>query len=134
MKKFLVTALLAFTLSALFAPIIAFAQEENGGFFDQPTVDILKEFQEESGFRTFVGADIEGASEIPGLDTLTGAILTVISIMKYAVGGLALLFLVVTLIRLITAGEKSDEELDKLMNTTTEELRKLYTARDIEKS
>lgn len=89
--------------------------EDRDGFLNDSTVDVLKKFQEQSGFRSFGGLTNENAVQQDGLDNLTGIIYTVIDIIKYVVGILASLAIMISLVQLITAGaEKSEEEYGKV--------------------
>jgi hypothetical protein len=90
-------------------------EEDRNGFLNDSTVEVLKQFQEQTGFRSFGGLTNENAIQEEGLDNLTGIIYTVIDIIKYVVGILASLAIMISLVQLITAGsQKSEEEYGKV--------------------
>lgn len=92
---------------------VALAEDEtpdSDGFLNDKTIDVLKNFKDESGFRSFSNNTIDGATDEKGLDNITGVIFYLIDIMKWAAGGLALIFLVITLVKTISAGTDGAEE------------------------
>ncbi len=99
----------------LMLPATAVAQSdaEDDGFLNDDTVDILKSFQEETGFRSFSGG-VEGQSDAKGLDSLTGVVITITQILQYVVGGFATIFLIITIVKLVAAADKAEEESQKL--------------------
>jgi len=102
-------------LLIMLVPTSAFAQDDpdSNGFLNDDAIDVLESFQEETGFRSFTDNDIDGSVDQAGLDNITGVIQAVIRIMKYVVGSLAVVFLIITLVRLISAGETSEEQMGK---------------------
>lgn len=117
-KKILIGIVLTLTLGLSMAPL-ALAQDENpeaDGFFNDSTIDILKTFQDESGFNDFTGgkSPVEGEG-VNGLDNVTGVLNTIVRLVQYVAGGLAVLFLVITFVQMIASpGDKSEEEYNTL--------------------
>lgn len=115
---FAAKALILILTLLLISPLTALAQDESpdaDGFLNDKTIDVLKSFQDEGDFRSFSNNDLDGAVDQKGLDNITGVIVYIVNIMKWAVGGLALLFLVLTIVRTISASaDGSEEQLGKL--------------------
>ena len=111
------TAILSLVL-ILILPSVALAQDDApdaDGFLNDKTIDVLKNFKDESGFRSFSNNNIDGAVDEKGLDNITGVIRYITNIMKWAAGGLALIFLVITIVKTIAASaDGSEEQLGKL--------------------
>lgn len=124
MKKILLVLAL---LSCLIAtPLAVFAQDssaseaDKNGFLNDKTIDVLQKFQDATGFRSFGGQSNPDAINKPGLDNITGLLFTIIDIAKYAVGTIAVIFLVVSIIRLISAGvDKGEEAYENLKKSVT---------------
>lgn len=90
-------------------------ETDRDGFLNDSTVKVLEKFQKESGFRSFSGQSNKNAINEPGLDSLTGLIYTIIDIVKYAIGAVAVFIITISIIKLITAGsDKSEEEYGKV--------------------
>lgn len=105
MKKFF------FALSVLFllaAPVAAAAQT----VFDQFT-DIGREV----GLPDFAGGQHEDASTEEGVDSITTAIFMAIDFVKYIIGALAVIFIIVAGIKLIFGGSEIAEEAQKIQDT-----------------
>jgi hypothetical protein len=118
-KNIFINLVLALAISISLASPLALAQNNDSpdadGFVNDNTIDVLKNFQEESGFRSFTNATEDGTVDQKGLDNLTGAISALTNILKWLVGGLALLFMVITLVKTIAAsGDGVEEQLGKL--------------------
>jgi hypothetical protein len=118
LKRFFASIVLVISLGLVATPL-AYAQDESpeaDGFFNDSTIEILKSFQDESGFNTFTGnnSPVEGEGN-NGIDNITGALNTIIRLVQYVAGGLAVLFLVLTLIQMIASpADKSEEEYNTL--------------------
>ncbi len=75
--------------------------------------DILGEVGEEIELPGY-DDDLHGeAYEGDGLDSITSSIYYVLDFIKYILGGIAVLFIIISSYRLLTAGEGSDEEINK---------------------
>lgn len=109
-KKFIIGLVIA---SSVLVPSQVMAQDDEG-LLNDGSIEVLENFQDETGFRSFGGGTVDGSEKAPGLDNLTGIIVTIVNVLKYAVGAVAVLFLMVSLIRLISGGDKSEEEMEKL--------------------
>jgi hypothetical protein len=93
----------------------AVAEGDKDGFLNDSTVEVLEQFQEQSGFRSFSGQSNRNAVNEAGIDSLTGIIYTIIDIVKYAVGAVAVFIITISIIQMITAGaDKSEEEYGKV--------------------
>lgn len=66
-----------------------------------------------SGLENFAGRYHRLASTDPGADAITSVIFFTIDFLKYILGGLAVLFVIIAGIKLITAGKKIDEASEK---------------------
>lgn len=109
MKKYIITLFSALILASPMLAIAA-AEPDDNGFLNDKTIDVLQKFQKESGFKSLGGQINEDSIDKPGIDNLSGFIFTVVDIMKYAVGTLAILFLTISIIRMIAAGSDGSEE------------------------
>jgi len=117
-KKIAIGFLLSLNLFAFTMPatIAANTNPEANGFYNDDTQDVLKSFQDESGFNSFTGnnSPVQGEGS-GGIKTLTGLLGTILALVKYIVGGLAVFMLVITIIQLIVASpDESEEKLDTL--------------------
>ena len=118
LKRFFASIVLILSLGLAVAPV-TYAQNDDpeaDGFFNDSTIEILKSFQDESGFNDFTGnrspVDGEGSN---GIDNVTGTINTIIRLVQYVAGGLAVFFLVITLVQMIASpADKSEEEYGNL--------------------
>lgn len=90
-------------------------EEDRNGFLEDSTKSVLQKFQEATGFRSFSGNSNADSIQKPGLDSLTGIIYTVVDLLKYVVGIIATLIIVISITRLIAANsDSSEEEFGKL--------------------
>jgi hypothetical protein len=131
MRKLLSTFCLGFLLLCFSSPLMVtpvlaqqgFADPETNesgasssasdldGFLNDKTLDVLENFQEQSGFRSFAGKSNDQSLDKAGLDSISGIIFTVIDIMKYVIGILVVGSVVVSVVRLVAANsEKAEEE------------------------
>lgn len=76
-------------------------------------VPILDEILKDSGLQNFSGRYHQLSNVEPGADVLTSIIFTVIDFAKYLLGGVAVIYVIVSGIKLIVAGKKIDEVSEK---------------------
>jgi len=115
MKKIIVGILVSILVGLFAVPTVVMAQDDkDDGFLDERTIDVLQEFGEETGLNPFIpGTQPVEGEEGTGINTITSVINTIIGILKFVVGGLAVIFLVITLAQLIAAGDNSEEIYEK---------------------
>lgn len=113
MKKILLqffVSLVLMSLTLAFANSIAFAAPTPTA--TEPT-SILDQAMGQTGLGTFEGRLHKLSSVEPGADIITSAIFYVIDFMKYLIGAIAVIYVIVTGIKLIVAGNKIDEVSEK---------------------
>lgn len=66
-----------------------------------------------SGLTDATGRPHELSAVDPGADVITSVIFTVIDFMKYLIGGIAVIFVIIVGVRLVTAAKKVDEVSEK---------------------
>jgi hypothetical protein len=92
--------------------------EDRNGFLNDTTLEVLGKFQEATKFRSFTGRSNPNGENKAGLDSLTGILYTVIDIIKYAAGILAVVGIMIAIFQMVTAGsDKSEEEYAKVKNS-----------------
>lgn len=112
-KKILSTLLISLTLGLALTPAIAMAQDnpEEDGFFEDTTIEVLKSFQRESGFSTLTGDTSPVAGEGDrGIDNITGVLNTIIRLLQFVAGVVAVGFLVATIVQMIASPPEQSEE------------------------
>ncbi|OGJ52606.1 hypothetical protein A2448_02505 [Candidatus Peregrinibacteria bacterium RIFOXYC2_FULL_41_22] len=76
--------------------------------------EFLNTIGEEADLPTYESGDAhEQAYNETGLESITSALYYVLDYIKYVLGGIAVLFMVISAYQLLTAGEGSDEEIKK---------------------
>jgi len=111
-KKIVVALVLSFVVITISPSVgLAAPDPEANGFYNDETKDVLKSFQDKSGFNSFTGSSspVQGEGS-GGIKTLTGLLGTIMALLKYVVGGLAVFMLVITIIKLIVASPDDSEE------------------------
>lgn len=78
-----------------------------------PPVSILDQIVGSTSLQTFEGQLHKLSSVEPGADIITSAIFYLIDFVKYLMGAIAVIFVIVSGIKLITAGSKIDEVSEK---------------------
>jgi len=112
--KSVVLSFIVLTSLLIVVPSVGLAQDDDpvaNGFYNDDTVEVLDKFQEASGFNSFVGGSspVKGEGS-DGVDTLTSLMATIMGVLKYVFGGLAVFMLVITIIQLIVASADDSEE------------------------
>lgn len=89
------------------------SQADRDGFINDDTKDVLNSIKDTSGLP---GTGFERDDDIvtqPGLNRISGVVLSIISVLKFVVGGIAVLYLTFSLFTVI-ASPNPGESLDKL--------------------
>lgn len=120
MKKFFISFFIAIAVASLGFNAIAIAQGQAPAPQSAPTassvlapIQQLDQTLQRSGLSNFAGRYHRLSSTEAGADIITSLIFTIIDFLKYLVGGVAVLYLIVIGIRLIAAGKKIDEVSEK---------------------
>lgn len=69
--------------------------------------------KEKSGLSQFSGRTHELASTAPGADLITSVVFYIIDLIKYLIGAIAVLYAIISGVKLIAAGKKADESFEK---------------------
>lgn len=109
MSFFVVTSLLLGANSVVFAEDEAKPPE---GAAATPITD-FQEIIGGTGLTDFTGKVHPKSAVDPGADIITSVIFTVIDFMKYLIGGIAVLYIIISGIKLITSAKKIDEVSEK---------------------
>lgn len=114
MKKFLTSFLFSLILISLTLGVVNFALATPA---TPPTgaapVNDVETILGPSGLSNFAGRYHRLSSTDPGADQITSLIFYVVDFIKYVLGGIAVLYLIVVGVKLIAAGKKVDEVSEK---------------------
>lgn len=115
MKKFLLSFALFLSIASMVLGInsVVFATDPPAGPQGANPAGQLDQILQGSGLENFSGGYHRLASVDAGADIITSVIFTAIDFLKYLLGGVAVLFVIVSGIRLIIAGKKIDEVSEK---------------------
>lgn len=87
---------------------------DNDGFINDDTRSVLEKIQDATGLPSIgFERDSEVFNNVTGLNRISSIVFSIMSVLKYIVLGITLLYLTISLFRII-ASTNPDEELDKL--------------------
>jgi cytochrome bd-type quinol oxidase subunit 2 len=109
-KKFFTSLLLFLTITS---GLLVVKAQYNDGAFAQSITDPLKKIEETTQLPTFETQTHDKASIEPGASNISSAIYFVLDFMKFVIGGVAVIMIIITGIQLIMARKKIDEVWNK---------------------
>lgn len=109
-KKF-ITILMSFVLAFTLVPSV-YAATETKGEVEKPITQ-LDQILQKSGLQSFVGRFHRLANVEPGADAITSILFLAIDFLKYLIGAIAVIYIIVSGIRMITSTTKIDEVSEK---------------------
>lgn len=121
-KKIVTTALVLMAVSlpitaAAFSIDVGLRKDNENNYdgisADDSTLGVLGDLTEGTGLQNFEGDPIDPAAQDAGLSGVLGILTQIIDILKWIMGAIAVIFLVYTAGKLITAGEEVDDEYTK---------------------
>lgn len=118
MKRFLASLVIFFALASAALATTAFAQGITDKAPEQALQDIFGKSKSQGGpaLQSFSNRVHDLSANESGADILTSLIFTALDFLKYVLGTVAVIFAIITGVKLVTAGNKAEEEYGKTKN------------------